>query len=99
MQHALPQEYKRDIDRAYEADDLVAAIRSLTEAFQKRRGESKTIEPMRDFVPLEEITQGSKVVTDWRKLSVRIAPEDETSEDFLSVINERQASEQRRDIL
>ncbi|QDV81251.1 hypothetical protein [Planctomycetes bacterium TBK1r] len=105
MQHTTLQDLQRDIAKAYETGDFVAAIESLTEAFKQRRGEAvghaNPIERMRDSVSLDEIIeeQGSRVVTDWRRLSVNIAPEGETAEEFLKPIYADRDAGQDRDPL
>ncbi len=104
MTYELPHDLEQDIARAYETGDLASAIESLTAAFRKRRGESVSrvnpIDNMRDSISLDELTQaqGSKVVRDYRDLMVNIAPEGETSEDFLKPIYDARDADQDRDL-
>ncbi|MEM9366403.1 MAG: hypothetical protein AAGD07_10440 [Planctomycetota bacterium] len=83
MQHALPNEYHRDLDRAYLEGDLDAAIQSLTKAFEKRTEDTvPALSPSGD-------ADESKVVKDWRDLLGPGGPEGETAEDFLKPIYDR----------
>ncbi|KAA1262581.1 hypothetical protein LF1_51480 [Rubripirellula obstinata] len=90
MQYAELQDLQRDIAKAYEADDLIAAVHSLTEAFEKRRGNR-----VRETKPIADEAE-SKVVKDWRDLLGPGGPDGETAEDFLGPIYElRDSSEPR----
>ena len=92
MQHALPHEYHRDLDRAYLEGDLEAAIQSLTKAFEKRTGNSSP-----GLSPVDDEAE-SKVVKDWRDLLGPGGPEGETTEDFLNPIYDARDADPDRDL-